>query len=170
MKIIVLPGFSLGNKEAVEEVAIGLKDKFEDVVAWTWPHWDTGNDADFNADMEVKKIAETINEPVYIVAKSVGTFVAMKILQSKANLVSKLILNGIPMKGLSEDDKKVYQSQLADFDAQKLLVFQNQDDHWGKYPEVQAFMHQINSQIKVISKPRDDHSYLYVEDYLNFLL
>lgn len=170
MKIILLPGSSLGNKEAVEEVAVGLKNKFEDVLAWQWPHWKTGVDIDFNADSEAKKIINIIDEPVYVVAKSVGTFVTMKILQSKSNLVSKLILNGIPMKGLSDEDKLLYRTQLVSFDASKLIVFQNQNDHWGKYDEVKDFMNKINPDIKVVSKPRDDHSYPYVEDYIKFLL
>ena len=57
MKIILLPGSSLGNKEAVEEVAVGLKNKFEDVLAWQWPHWKTGVDIDFNADSEAKRLS-----------------------------------------------------------------------------------------------------------------
>jgi predicted alpha/beta hydrolase family esterase len=170
MKIIVLPGFSLSNEKASNEMAVGLREKYEDIVVWAWPHWNTGVDADFNADVEAEKILKTIDEPVYIVAKSIGTFVAMKILRSKASLISKLILNGIPMKGLSEDDKKTYQTQLSSFDAGKLLIFQNQDDPWGKYTEVSIFMKSINPQIKVISKSRSDHSYSYIEDYIKFLL
>jgi predicted alpha/beta hydrolase family esterase len=170
MKIIILPGLSIGNKESVEIIATGLKEKFDDVLAWNWPHWVTGVDTDFNADAEATKLINLITEPVYIVAKSVGTFVAMKVLQSKSNLVPKLVLNGIPMKGLSDDDKKMYQSQLTNLDPKKLLVIQNQNDHWGKYDEVKDFMNAINPKINVVSKPRDDHSYLYVEDYIRFLL
>lgn len=170
MKIIVIPGFSLGNKDSAEAVANGLKERFEDILVWQWPHWSTGIDSDFDADTEADKLVKALNEPVAIVAKSVGTFVTMKILQTKSDLISRLILNGIPMKGLSDDDKKLYQSQLAKYDPKKLLVFQNQDDNWGKYDEVKDFLKVINPDIEVVSKPRDDHSYLYVEDYISFLL
>ena len=148
MKIIAIPGMSPGNKESIEEMANGLRVNFDDVLTWHWPHWETGVDSDFNPDLEANKIINIISEPVYIVAKSIGTFVAMKILQSKSSLVHKLILNGIPMKGLSNDDKKLYQSQLTTFDPHKLLVLQNQNDHWGSFEEVKEFLQTSSAEFQ----------------------
>ncbi len=166
MKTLILPGFSLGNKKWAEE--LGILDK----EIWYWPHWESGNEADFVAEVQAEKIINVLTDPVYIIAKSVGTLVTMMILKSKAILVSKLILNGIPLIGLldKQEARNLYIAGLSKYETEKLMVIQNQSDPWGSYYDVKNFLKQINPNVNIISKPREDHSYPYSDEFIKFLL
>lgn len=128
MKTIVLPGYSLRNKDWALEIARGR---------------------------------------VNVIAKSVGTMVAMHLLAEIPEQINKIILCGIP--SVSEERKNLFAAYLADFPAKEIIVFQNTKDPLASFEEVKDFMKDVNPKIKVIEKNRSDHNYPYFEDFNDFL-
>jgi pimeloyl-ACP methyl ester carboxylesterase len=166
MQTIILPGFSVTNKDWAYEVQTKLG---ADAVVHEWKHWKTGDDSDFVDEEEIAQILEKIdNQKVNILAKSIGTFIAVRLLERK--LIEKLILCGIPLGFLKKNSLhlEAYQS-LADFPASKVICFQNAQDTAGTYQEIEKFIHEINPSITIVSKPRSDHHYPYFVDFKQFL-
>ena len=164
MKTIILPGYSPRNKDWALEVKKNLSST-KDVLVHEWEHWQGGT-------MSVKKeleriISEAGNGDLNIVAKSVGTRVAMQLLLRKTNRLDKIILCGIP--SVSEENAEVFRRALENFPAEKIIVFQNQKDPFATYEEVKEFMGKVNPEIKVIQKPASTHDYPYFPDFSAFL-
>ena len=168
METIILPGFSLKNKAWAEKVRTILNSRFPTTVA-NWAHWETGHAESGWIEREAEKIVGLIqNKQVNIVAKSIGTAVAMIIVKLKPDLVNKVILCGVPVRDLEKEDKNFY-DPLRTFPEDKILCIQNSNDPHGSYAEAEKFLHSINSRLIVVSKPRSDHEYPYTDDFINFL-
>lgn len=168
METIVLPGYSLKNKAWAEEVQTFLNPKFPTTVV-NWTHWETGNAESGWIEKEAEKIVGLIqNKQVNIVAKSIGTAVAMEVLKLKPGSVDRVILCGVPVRDFEKGDEIFYEP-LRTFSEGKILCIQNSDDPHGSYTEAEKFLHSINSRLVIISKPRSDHEYPYTDDFINFL-
>lgn len=166
MVTFVLPGYSAKNKDWAEEIKSQLN-LFHPVLIHYWKHWETGA-SNLSVKYEVGEIIKEIGkEDVNILAKSVGTMVAMHILLKIKKQVKKIILCGIPT--VSEERKRLFQKALVGFPEDKIICFQNRKDPWATYNEVKEFMRQVNPKISVIEKPRGDHHYPYPEDFQKFL-
>lgn len=157
MKTIILPGYSLHNKDWAEEVG---------GTVHYWRHWKTGGS--FSLGYEVEKILTEIGKnKVNFITKSVGTGVLMHFLPQIKNQVEKIILCGIPT--VSDENKKLFTASLLDFPAENIICFQNTKDPFVSYIEVKKFIKGVSPKIKVIEKPRSDHNYPYYEDFQKFL-
>lgn len=166
MKTIILPGCSLKNKGWAYQTSTELVPKANSIVFY-WSHWE-----DPEVKPEWQKEAEGViksagGEEFNLLAKSIGTFVSMFVLARGAK-VNKLILCGVPVLDFQEGDEKPYEV-LRDFPAENILCLQNENDNHGSYREVEKFLHSINPEIKIVSKPRDDHEYYYSADFKRFL-
>lgn len=164
MKTIILPGFSLQNKDWAFATKYNLSGLEQDIIVHEWFHWISERDEDFNSDMEAAKI--NISEEINIIAKSIGTLVAVKAL--KKQKINKIIFLGIPLNDLRESDFKDYEI-LKDFDINKCLFIQNNNDPHATQKELSEFLQKINKNIKVLSKKRNDHEYPYWEEFKEFL-
>ena len=168
METIILPGFSLKNKAWAEEVQTILGSRFPATVV-NWEHWKTGNAESGWVKKEAEKIVGLIQDRrVNLIAKSIGTAVAMGVLKLKPDSVDRVILCGVPVRDFEKGDEIFYES-LRTFPEDKILCIQNSDDNHGSYAEAEKFLHLINSRFTVVSKPRSDHEYPYTEDFINFL-
>lgn len=166
-RIIILPGYSLKNKEWADETSKYLNNRFNCSVVY-WPHWEgKENSADWIQE-EVSKLSNLISEEkVNILSKSLGTYICMKFLKNNLEKVDKLVLCGIPLNDLDEQDFDEYEV-LSKLESENVFCIQNQDDHHGSFEQVREFVGKINSDIKVISKPGDTHEYPYSEDFQKF--
>lgn len=162
IKVIILPGFSLKNKDWAYEVKKNLPEF--DIHVHEWLHWQTGNISNLDVENEIKRL--NLSEEVNIIAKSIGTLVLVNLL--KTNFVKKAIFNGIPMGDIESKDLHDYEV-LADLDINRFLFIQNKDDNHGSHKNVSQFLQKINPDIEVISKPRDDHEYPYWDEFREFL-
>lgn len=169
MKTIILPGFSIKNKKWAEGIQKKLTLHFPVEIIY-WPHWQSGKREENWLEKEADKIVASIgkNKKVNILAKSIGTVVAMIVLKLNPALVNKIILCGVPLRGFREGDERYYEP-LKKFPTEKLLSLQNENDHLGGFSEVEKFLHTLNPEIKTISKPRSDHQYPYPEEFIKFL-
>jgi len=168
VRTILFPGFSPKNKAWAEEIQRGLLPTHPTTVI-KWLHWETGAPRENWVEEEAQKLGGVIQgEPFNIIAKSIGTVVSMLVLKANPKLINKIILCGIPMRDLLEEDKRCYKA-LIDFSPQKLLCVQNENDNHGSYEEIVLLLHSLNPDIKIVSKPRADHEYPYIELFLEFL-
>lgn len=169
MQTLILPGYSLKNKGWAEEIKRQLDDKLTSKVIY-WPHWETGQSEDNWIEKEAEKIIGTIHGGnINLIAKSIGTMVAMIVLKRKQELVNRLILCGIPLNDFLPGNEKYYEV-LKGFLVERILCIQNSGDNHGSHPAVEKFIQAINPEIRVVSKERDDHEYPYPEDFIDFLL
>lgn len=168
MKTIILPGYSLHNKEWAAEIAKNLELKTNNpVIVHQWRHWKSGGS--LSLKYEIKKILEeTADEKFNLIAKSVGTMVAMHLLPKIPEQIDKIILCGIP--SVSEERLGLFQEALVNFPSGKIVIFQNIQDPFASFQEVKEFIQKVNLGIKVIEKPRSDHHYPYLEDFWKFLI
>jgi predicted alpha/beta hydrolase family esterase len=167
MKIIILPGYSVRNREWGYEVKDGLKD--HGVYVHEWRHW-KDKSLSLSLKYEKEQILERIGkERINIIAKSVGTRVAMHLMSQVLSQVNKLILCGIPTRGKSEAAMKTYTKGFSYLKPDQVICFQNKKDPLASYSDIEKFIHSINSTIKIIEMPRSDHHYPYTEDFKRFL-
>lgn len=166
MKTIVLPGYSLHNKDWALEIKKSLSFR-QSVLVHEWQHWQLGGT--LHPKHEIGKILKEVGrEKVNLIAKSVGTMVAMHLLAEIPELIKKIILCGIP--SVSEERKNLFAAYLAGFPAKEILVFQNTKDPLASFSQVKDFMRDVNPKIKIIEKERSDHNYPYFAEFNEFIL
>jgi hypothetical protein len=162
MKTIILPGFSINNKEWGIEALKHL----DTPVFYEWTHWE--GEGKFDITTELKKLLpKARNHKVNILAKSIGTWVTVNLLREKGVSINKIILCGIPLHDLSEGELAEY-SSLIEIDPKNILVIQNLEDPHGSFHEVKNFVGKINPDIKLIEKDRSDHNYPYFYSFKEF--
>jgi pimeloyl-ACP methyl ester carboxylesterase len=169
MVTVILPGYSVHNKEWLEETAqkIGVDGEIRPIY---WEHW-TDPDLKFNAVEKAKLIDGVAGiRAVDIIAKSIGTFVAGCIIEKSPQKIRKVILNGICLEDLSEDEKEILKSALKLISPENIICFQNEEDPHGDFEQAKKFLSDVDPEIVIVSEPRDDHEYPYIDDYKKFLL
>src|SRR3972149_8801942 len=165
MKTIILPGFSVHNKDWGEDVKSSL-DLGQDVIVHNWGHWTKGGGLALK--YELNKIQEEVGAAKFnILAKSVGTYVAAKLVAVSRAQIGKRVLCGIP--STSDVRENIYKQVFADFTAANIICFQNENDPLASFEEVKKFMRGINPRIEVVKKERSDHQYPYPQDFQDFL-
>lgn len=168
MNTIILPGFSVSNKEWAGEIQKKLGCEFPTSVVF-WSHWETGKTETGWIEKEAEKIINSFKDKqVNIIAKSIGTIVTMAVLKLKPGLVNKLILCGIPIRDFNSGDEKYYDI-LREFPTEKLMCIQNKDDNHGSFQVVMQMLHPINLKINIVSMPRADHEYPYPDEFIRFI-
>ena len=166
MKTIILPGYSFHNKDWALEIKKSFSFR-QSVLVHQWQHWQLGGA--LRPKYEIGKVLKEIGrDKVNLIAKSVGTMIAMKVLSEIGGRVNKIILCGIP--SVSDERKKLFVTSLLGFPAENIICFQNTKDPFAAFDEVKKFMSQVNSKIKVIKKERSDHNYPYFEDFVSYLV
>ncbi len=163
----ILPGYSPRNREWAEEVAKSLKISGE-VRPIFWDHW-----TDPIQTLRPKEKAELIvrlaskKGQINIIAKSVGTLIAAYIARAIPDRIEKVVLCGVPSTSLMR--QKIFGDAFSNFPPEKIIVYQNDGDPFKKPDEIKTFFSKINTNIKVIAKPRRDHNYPYYEEFNAYL-
>ena len=184
MKTIILPGYSEHNRVWAEEIAEKLTANGLQTTVHYWRHWpstspsatssgssDSGSSSgSFSLKYEIKKILEEVGkeEKINIIAKSVGVYVALNLIPRITSQVKKVILCGIASVA-GEDRKGLVKTVLSKIPTENILCIQNENDKFVPFVEAEKFYHSVEPKLKVISKPRSDHHYPYLEDFQNFL-
>ena len=134
-----------------------------------WEHWDNPDMPWDPKDKARELVQVAMTDSVNIVAKSIGTLVASYVLAEIPSRCKKVILCGIPLNDLTEEDKEAEKEALKNFPADKIMVIQNENDPHGNFDQVRDFLAKINPKIKVVSKDRDDHEYPFFSEFQGFL-
>ena len=169
MVTFILPGYSVHNKEWLEETTnkIGVDGEIRPIY---WAHW-TDPDIKFDKAEKAKLLDNVAGfRVVDIVAKSIGTFVAGLMIQRSPEKIHKVILNGICLNDLNEEEKEILKAGLKLVSPENIICFQNDEDPHGNFDQARKFLSEVNSKIVVVSKTRSDHEYPYQEDFRKFLI
>lgn len=159
---LVLPGFSLKNKEEAEAIALAIESKNQKVYLHKWRHWDNP-EAEFDPWLEVDLIKKQIEGgDLNIVAKSIGTYIAVNLLKEVP--VNKLTLMGIPVSDLTAEELTSY-SALSNLE--HFTVIHNDKDPHGNIQQVEDLLSGL--EYDLILKEAAHHEYRYVEDILKAL-
>ncbi|MBE0574024.1 hypothetical protein IH575_03915 [Candidatus Dojkabacteria bacterium] len=161
--ILILPGFSIKNKEEAESIASALREKGEQVHLHMWRHWDSP-DTKFDPEVEIDLIKQHIRNPseLNIVGKSIGTYIASLML--KDTTVNRLVLLGIPAKDLNPEELAAY-TNLSNLE--HFVVIHNDKDPHGDIQAVEDLLSGL--EYELILKEAGHHSYNYVEDIIEAL-
>jgi hypothetical protein len=169
MVTIILPGGSAHNKEWLEETAqkINVEGEIRPIY---WDHW-----TDPMKEFDKKEKARLIDDiagmrTIDIVAKSIGTLVAAYMIQKAPEKIHKVIVNGICLNDIGEEEKEIIKSAMKLVPAENILCFQNNEDPHGSFDQAKKFWLDVNPEIKLISKERGDHEYPYFSEFHDFLL
>jgi predicted alpha/beta-hydrolase family hydrolase len=166
MKTLILPGFSVKNKEWAQDLAKKL-DLGHEVEVVFWRHWQKGGSLALNYEME--KIKNKIgDDEVNLIAKSVGSRVTVNLIPLLKGRIEKVVFCGIPFRGFGDETKTKFRKALASFPTKNIICFQNERDPFGNYQTVAEFIHSINPKISVIRMPRSDHHYPYPTEFQRF--
>jgi len=169
MVTIILPGYSVHNKEWLEETVKQIKSNGE-IRPIYWGHW-TDPDSKFDVEEKARLLDNVAGKRVVdIIAKSIGTLVASYIIQKSPVKIRKVIFNGIPLNDLDEDDKELMKAALKLISPENIICFQNEEDPHGDFSQAKNFLSDVNPEITIISKPRADHEYRYADEFRKFLL
>lgn len=161
MRTIILPGYSLHNKEWAYEVKRNLEPGFGTVVH-EWRHWTLGEN--LNIKYEADRIINLVGRnKVNFIAKSIGTKVLMSVIPKVIKQINKVILCGIPI------DPVGYAKGIKMVGADNLIIFQNTHDPFIPYKAIKVYLKLIDKKIKVIEGKRNDHHYPFYEDFKLFL-
>jgi len=167
MTTVLLPGYSSKNKGWAESIKSQLAPKLTIEIIY-WNHWTQDPDPNW-ITQELEKIKTVIGTTrVNILAKSIGTLIAMQILQLLPTQINKVILCGVPINDLNPGDTDYYQA-LKSVAASNVLCIQNAADSHGNYEQVKDLLASINPDFRIINKPRSDHEYPYPDDFKSFL-
>ena len=165
MVTFILPGWSVKNKEWLEETAMALKvEGF--VRPIFWEHW-KDESQNFDAKEKATLISRhTKGDTINIVAKSIGILVAAHIIEQVPAQIHKVIICGIPLHDTSPQEHAIIKRAIGSLDEKKLICLQNVDDPHASFAEVKKFLpHGVN----LISEPRSDHNYPYYTEFNKFL-
>jgi len=160
MKTIILPGYSLHNRQWAYEVKEYLEKNGLTADVYEWKHWQGGR---MNMRQEVENLIEFAgSEKINVIAKSIGTKVFMKLFSTVENQIQKVILCGIPdPAGYAKGIKKMGQA--------RLLIFQNSKDPFMPYSAISAYVKLVDKDVRVIKKESSTHEYPYYGEFTDFL-
>lgn len=164
---LILPGFSIHNRVWAQDLKkfLSLGNSCEII---NYHHWETGNPEDFHFEAEAEKIShKLINKKYNIIAKSIGTLIAMSVIRHSPTLLNKIILCGVPMKDLDDISLENYKI-LHEIPDNKLIIFQNSNDPHGSFNEVAQFLSKFGN-LRVVNKEASDHEYPYFIEFRRFL-
>lgn len=166
MTTLFLPGYSLQNKQWLEETVAQLPQ-----ISFTpihWAHWQTGESdiSSFNFPQEVSRLVSQATGPVNILAKSIGTVVSAKAINSHQLSIHKVVFCGLPFKNVVDTQNEII-TMLANFDPQNILFIQNTQDPAGPASELIKW---LPKQYQLITPESDLHHYPYPQLFSQFLL
>lgn len=156
MQILILPGFSDTNKEWVDGVAQNLKVS-ETIRPFYWMHWSDSN-SKFDVEEKAQLIVKHIKgDRIKIIAKSIGTLIALKLLSLIPDQVEKIVLCGLPINDLKPEEVE-FVKMMSVNNKDKVTIIQNSNDPHGTFEQVKDFG-------DVFLKESDNHEYPYFEEF-----
>jgi predicted alpha/beta hydrolase family esterase len=168
MVTIILPGGSAHNKEWLEETAQKIQVEGE-IRPIYWDHW-TDSAKEFDAKEKARLIDDVVGmRSVDIIAKSIGILVAAHIVLKSPEKIRKVIINGVPLNDIGEEERETIKSALKLIAPDSIICFQNAEDPHASFEQAKKLFSEINPEIRVISKDKDDHEYFYIDEFREFL-
>lgn len=171
MRIILLAGQHISNKEWIENVEKKFQEKYSNTKISYYTHWEKGEE-NTNVELEIKKFLDIVNssdEEYILFAKSIGSIIFFNSLKDLVKKPKGVLIIGLAYyfaqeAGLNFPELKKYITYPVD-------VYQKEFDPAGSYEDIMN----INggnitvNQYECIGEENNNHSYENY-DYLLKLL
>lgn len=159
MNLLLLGGNSQRNQTWIHNMGDVLSSQFDRSFVHDYKHWRTG--AEFiNFDFEMSVLPdETKNFENYAVfAKSIGSVLTLKCINSGILKPSKCIFIGLPIKAVKQENIDLL--GLLKSSPKPTLIIQNSNDPLASFSEVQNLVEQTGaSNYKLVELAGDTHNY-----------
>lgn len=138
IKIFLLAGQSIKNKEWIEKVEGEFRKEFQDTTVLYYDHWDS-NSNNIDIEKESSKLVKMINEykgEYLIFAKSIGTIVFYNIVEKLKRKPKGVLMVGVPYDLASEmgfDMGKLKDN--VEFD---INIYQKKFDPFGNLEKIKS--------------------------------
>ena len=153
MKIVGLPGSNRWTEQWLAEVIGSLELGQTASAVRSYRHWHT-SEAELDLDYEIAQVAA--ERPDLVVAKSLGTVVALTGQGAGAIGAARYVFIGVPVSGLREQELELLKG--IGERREPCLFIQQRDDRAGSFGSLQEHVSQgPNVTLEVI--PGDDHRY-----------
>lgn len=162
--VIFLPGYSLKNKEEEVNISSSLIAAGFSVYQHEWSHWQNP-ETEWSPQNEISKIEQNLEAENIIISKSIGTLIASMLLEKDLSKYKAVILMGIPLNDLEENEKAHYYI-LKTLNI-PIFVIHNREDTHGAWLDVEPFL--LGTEYELTLKESSDHSYNYPDDVLGIL-
>ena len=161
MKVFLLPGQSIGNKEWIEDVEKEFQKEFPNTEIIYYEHWSL-EEKETNIDLETERFVKLVsecNEEYFVFAKSIGTLIflnSFKTLKKKPKGVLMVGFCYYLMKRLGYDVSKLMKD--VDF---RIDIYQKEFDTAGKFEEIKEFSNKYIyvKKYECVGEENDDHHY-----------
>ncbi|MEM8895864.1 MAG: hypothetical protein AAGC88_14880 [Bacteroidota bacterium] len=167
-KLIVLPGNGARNQMWGEECVEAYGAWFDDVHMQYYSHWESDEkNLDWQTEIEKLRVVKDTwddEDEVFVIAKSIGTLVALTATAEQAIVPEKGVFFGMPLDLAAA---ALYQNDwtpLSGFSA-PLLVFHNDNDPTTSYKFTKAKLHELQPTVTLVTLASDTHDYLDFSDY-----
>lgn len=169
MLVIFLPGYSLKNKEEMQNICTTLRENGYETLQHEWSHWLNQEDR-WDTQLEIQRVNVELKnfnaEEIILVAKSLGTFAAIHLIESIQDKLKQIILMGIPIEDLEPEERERYIEILSKITI-PITIIQNSDDHHGSFTTIKDYLNLRNINFKEIKA--EGHGYNYPEEILRNL-
>lgn len=159
MNILLLGGNSIRHKQWVRDLAAVLSKTSHNVQYVDYLHWDAGGEfADIVTEIDRAAVRASSMPHYMIIAKSVGTGIALEGIYKRALRPERCIFLGFPLKGIQADKEFHYTEALSLLPP--TVFVQNENDPWGSATEVISFVRAHgNDAATFVTTPGDTHDY-----------
>jgi pimeloyl-ACP methyl ester carboxylesterase len=166
MQTVILPGYSPKNKEWADMVAETLTVEGQ-IRPVYWDHWLDAEQLFYPKEKATLIARHAKGDKINIVAHSIGTLVASYVVDAVPEQINKVILCGIPLHDISDEEKETIKNAVASLPKDKIVCYQNSLDSHGSFAEVKTF---LPEGIKLVQKESSEHRYPYFEEFNQFLI
>lgn len=156
MNALLLPGNSPRHEAWIERLRAAVAPQFDATITQHYRHWQTGEpQADRAYELHVAATSVEDFDDYLIIAKSVGTFIAVEGTARGVLKPSKLILLGLPLFG--DLPHELFVAWMHDLKV-PVTVIQNTSDPLGSFRQIKDLVDQDN--VTFVEQPGDTHEYL----------
>ncbi|UTX51092.1 hypothetical protein KI440_02710 [Candidatus Saccharibacteria bacterium TM7i] len=161
MNLLLLPGNSPRHAGWVKALKNAMKPHTDAIEAHQYHHWETGEEwADIPTEIAAAAAKVVPLKPYTIIAKSIGTAIAIRGTAEGMFSPEKIILLGVPIEGESIDEQ--FMKSLKKI-TEPIVIIQNTNDPYGAFENVKTKLKSVNPTITYIETPGDSHDYLDFE-------
>ncbi len=158
MNALLLPGNSPRHAEWIEKLKQAISPYFQHVETQHYRHWHTNTEkADIDYEIKIAKNKMKQYGPFIIIAKSIGTVIAVRGVASGELIPEKLILLGVPIK--SDVPKNLFNNWLSKVTI-PMTFAQNAHDPLGSFDNLKANLTIMNNTASFIKLSGTTHDYI----------
>ncbi len=158
MNALLLPGNNPAHEVWVEELKHTLKPYFHTINTQHYKHWRTGEAwANVSDELGVARSNTQNLSPYVIVAKSIGTVIALRGVAEEVLRPVRILLLGVPLENaISSGDFVALLHEVS----LPIDIIQNKDDPIASFAKVAALIDDTMTHVTLKELPGTTHDYI----------